>query len=157
LSRWNDLLPRLAQVPRENGTAALHQAANFLRETLEASGVDVELIAFTATPWALRLAGVIALAAGLLCFEMMRSGRYGAAIAVSLAIPALLVAELEFHQPVFGWIGTQTQQHVLATLAARAPLQRVIFTAHYATKTDLLDPIEPAPGRCWPMESRRRR
>lgn len=87
----------------------------------------------------------------------MRSGRYGAAIAVSLAIPALLVAELEFHQPVFGWIGTQTQQHVLATLAARAPLQRVIFTAHYDTKTDLLDPIEPAPGRSWSMESRRRR
>jgi hypothetical protein len=75
LSTWNDLLPRLAEVPRENGTAALHEAAHFLRETLEASGVDVELVAFTATPWALRLAGVIALAAGLLFFEMMRSGR----------------------------------------------------------------------------------
>ena len=145
LSTWNELLPRLAEVPRENGTAALHQAANFILERLEASGVDVELVAFTATPWALRLAGVIALAAGLLYFKMMRSGRYGAAIAVTLAIPAILLAELEFHQPVFGWIGAQTQHHVLATLPARAPLQRLIFTAHYDTKTDLFDHIERAP------------
>ena len=36
-----ELLARLGGVPRENGSAALHQAGEFLHSVLEASGLEV--------------------------------------------------------------------------------------------------------------------
>ena len=62
---------------------------------------------FTATPYALRLAGVVALGGGLLYFRLMRTGRLRAALATALILPALLLAQLEFQLPVFGWIGAR--------------------------------------------------
>lgn len=145
MSSWNELLVRLADVPRENGSAALHQAAVFLRDTLERSGVDVDLVAFSAHPYALRIAGVIALAGGLLYLRLMRAGRFGLALLAALALPALLLAELDYQHTLFGWIGAQTQHHVVARLPAERAEQRLLFAAHYDTKTDLLDHVERAP------------
>ena len=68
----------LAETPRENGTAALHHAGDFLLEALRAAGAEATLVPFTATPYALRLAGVIALAAGILYFRLARAERFGA-------------------------------------------------------------------------------
>jgi acetylornithine deacetylase/succinyl-diaminopimelate desuccinylase-like protein len=145
MSGWEELLTRLAELPRENGTASLQRTASYLVEALDGAGVEVELIPFTATPYALRLAGVIALGGGLLYLRWMRAGRHVVALATALAIPTLLLAELEFHLPVFGWIGAETQHHVAARLPARSPEQRLVFTAHYDTKTDLLDHVQRAP------------
>jgi acetylornithine deacetylase/succinyl-diaminopimelate desuccinylase-like protein len=145
MTGWDELLAHLAEAPRENGSAALHQTAAWLVETLGASGVEAELVPFGAHPYALRLAGVIALAGGLLYLRMVLARRGGAALAVALAVPALLLAELEFQRPVFGWIGAQTQHHVVARMPAQRPEQRLIFAAHYDTKTDALDHVERAP------------
>jgi acetylornithine deacetylase/succinyl-diaminopimelate desuccinylase-like protein len=142
---WDPLLARLAETPRENGTAALHETARFLFEALERTGLEVALFPFTAQPFALRLAGVIALAGGLLYWRLVRRGRARAALAVAIAVPFALVAQLEWYLPVFGWIGAEAQDHVLARRAAHAPEQRLIFAAHYDTKTDLLDHVERAP------------
>ena len=145
MSDWDLLLVELAEAPRENGTAALHKTARFLFDTLERTGLDVSRIDFVAQPWTLRLAGVIALAAGLLYWRLMRAGRARAALAVAAAIPLLLLAQLEWQIPVFGWIGAQSQDHVLARRPALAPEQRLILAAHYDTKTDALDHVERAP------------
>ncbi len=145
MSDWDPLLAKLAETPRENGSAAIHATARFLYETLERAGLDVTLIRFDAQPWALRLAGVIALVGGLLYWRLLRAGRAGAALAVAVAIPLLLLAQLEWQLPVFGWIGAESQDHVLAHLPARAPAFRLILTAHYDTKTDALDHVERAP------------
>ena len=145
MSDWDLLLAKLAESPRENGTAALHQTARFLYDTLSRTGLDVSLEGFTAWPFTLRLAGVIALAGGLLYWRLMRAGRARAALAVAAAIPLLLLAQLEWQIPVFGWIGAEAQDHVLARRTALAPEQRLIFTAHYDTKTDALDHVERAP------------
>jgi hypothetical protein len=132
-------------VPRENGSAALQRTADFLLETLRGAGVDATLVPFTATPYALRLAGVIALVGGVLYFRLVRGQRYAAALAVAVLLPALLLAQLDFQLPVFGWLGAQTQYHVLGRVPAREASQRLIFAAHYDTKTDLLDHVERAP------------
>ena len=142
---WDELLVRLADVPRENGSAALHQTAVFLHDLLERSGVEVVLVPFTAHPFALRLAGVIALAGGLLYLRLMRARRHGLALLAALALPTLLLAELDFQRTVFGWIGARTQHHVVARLPAEHAEQRLLFTAHYDTKTDVLDHVERAP------------
>ncbi|MDH3211112.1 MAG: M28 family metallopeptidase [Myxococcales bacterium] len=142
---WNALLQRLAEAPRDNGTAALHQAAAFLRQTLEGVGLEAELVAFTAQPYRLRLAGVIALAGGLLYARALLAGRNALALAVAVLLPTLLLAQLEFGVPVFGWIGAQTQHHVRARRPVEAPSRRLLLTAHYDTKTDVLDHVERAP------------
>jgi acetylornithine deacetylase/succinyl-diaminopimelate desuccinylase-like protein len=145
MTDWDLLLAKLAETPRENGTAALHETARFLFETLSRTGLDVERVAFTAQPWALRLAGVIALAGALLYWRLMRAGRARAALAVAVAFPLLLLAQLEWQIPVFGWIGAEAQDHVLVRRAARSPEQRLILAAHYDTKTDALDHVERSP------------
>jgi acetylornithine deacetylase/succinyl-diaminopimelate desuccinylase-like protein len=145
MPQWDELLARLAELPRENGSAALHRTAAFLHDVFERAGIEVTLVPFAATPYALRLAGVITLGGGLLYWRLMRAGRHGAALATALALPALLLAQLEYQLPVFGWIGGDTQHHVVARLPARSPTQSLLLTAHYDTKTDLLDHAQRAP------------
>jgi acetylornithine deacetylase/succinyl-diaminopimelate desuccinylase-like protein len=145
MPNWDPLLSRLAEGPRENGSAALDQAASFLAETLAGMGLETELVPFTAHPFALRLAGLVVLAGGLAFLRLGRSGRWPAAAMVSMALPGLLLAELEFGQPVFGWIGARTEHHVVARIPAHTPEQRLILSAHYDSKTDLLDHLERAP------------
>jgi hypothetical protein len=142
---WGELLSRLAEVPRENGTPGIHAAAAWLVETFEAAGLEPELFAFQATPFVLRLAGVLALAGGLLYWRLVRARRFGAALAVALLVPGALLLQLELYRPVFGWLGAQTQHHVLVKLPAQRAEQRLAFAAHYDTKTDLLDHVERAP------------
>lgn len=142
---WDELLERLAETPRENGTAALHETAIWLADTLRALGVEVELVPFVAHPHVLRLTGVWMLAAGLLYARWLLAGRLRAAAAVALLAPTAVLLQLELRAPVYGWLGAQREQHVLARIPAAAPEQRLILSAHYDTKTDLLDHVERAP------------
>ena len=130
---WDRLLDRLAEVPRENATAELHETATFLADALSAAGASVEQVAFTAQPYGLRLTGVLLLAAGLLYFRLMRARRFRAALLVAVGAPALAFLQLDLVVPVVGWIGEETQHHVVGRLAAEAPEQTLIFTAHYDT------------------------
>ena len=57
---WDALLPRLAEVPTENGAAAMQQTATALFDTLAAPGAEVVRGAFCVQPYGLRLAGVLA-------------------------------------------------------------------------------------------------
>ena len=50
---WDELLARLAELPRENGSAALHRTAAFLHDVFERAGLEATLVPFTATPYAL--------------------------------------------------------------------------------------------------------
>lgn len=143
---WDALLGPLAETPRENGSAALHQTARFLFDALQATGLQVESIPFTAHPYALRLAGVVALVGGLAYLRAVLARRPLLALAVALGVPALLLAELAYYRPVLGPIGAETAHNVEARLRpAGEPVQRLVFAAHYDTKTDLLDHVERAP------------
>jgi hypothetical protein len=43
-NEWNDLLNHLAEVPRENGTSGIHQAASYLAESYRAAGIEVQTV-----------------------------------------------------------------------------------------------------------------
>lgn len=142
---WSDLLPRLTEQPRENGSAALHETAAWLVETLEGMGVDVATVAYTAHPYRLRIAGILALLGGVLYAWCLRRRRPVLALLIAVALPAILLLELDRYVPIVSWIGAAPQHHVVATVPAQAPTQRLIFAAHYDTKTDLLDHVQRAP------------
>ncbi len=143
---WDPLLDRLAEVPRENGTAALRETAAFLADALRAAGVaDVTLAPFTAAPYRLRIAGGL-IAAGTMLYAWWLRARPARALAVAVLLPVVLVAEMDFGVPLFGRLGAETAHHVVARVPARETCAaRLVLSAHYDTKTDVLDHVERAP------------
>src|SRR5262245_38698655 len=143
MADWNAFLDHLASGPRENGTPEVGAAATWLFDELQRRGLSVERWAYTAHPWRLRIAGVASLLGAVAYVAAMLEGRRWVALAIALAVPAYLIAELDFGVPLLGALHSEQQHHVIATIpAAEAPRQRLIFSAHYDTKTDLLDHVE---------------
>ena len=145
MGRWDELLAHLALQPRENGSAALAQTADFLAATLAGFGLPVERLAFIAYPNRHRVCGIVALIGALAYAWALRARRRGLAIALALITPTVILLELDYYVGWLTWPGATTQEHVVARIAAPAVRQRVILTAHYDTKTDLLDHVERAP------------
>ncbi len=143
---WKELLDRLSELPRDNGSPELQRALEFLSDALLRAGADVERIAFVAQPYALRMVGVVALVGGLVYARLARGRRWWAALAVSLLAPLLVVAQVDQFAPLLGRIGAQTQQHLAARIAPERAEQRLIFAAHVDTKTDVLDHVERVPA-----------
>lgn len=144
--RWDDLLPHLAEFPRENGTAALHETARFLHGELVQAGVQTRVIDYVAHPYRLRLAGLLILLGSLLYSALLWKKKPVWALAVALLVPILLIADLDYYVPVFSWIGAQEQPHVEARISPNGTAQQVLLlAAHFDSKTDLLDHVERAP------------
>jgi hypothetical protein len=145
MNDWEALLQHLAEIPRENGSAAIHQAAAYLADALRAAGLDVELVDFTAYPYDLRLLGVLGLLTGGAYAACLRAERFGAALLLASLPPPLTLLHVEYGIPVFGGLGAVPQQHIVARLPIPNPIQRLILTAHYDTKTELLDHLRSRP------------
>jgi hypothetical protein len=146
MANWSTLLDHLANGPREDGTAALTNTANWLAEELQRRGLTPERFDWVAHPWRLRAVGVVALLAAVGYAVAMLKRRHLAAAMIAVAVPAYVVLELEFGVPLLGPLYAAPQQHLIATVAPVGPPRaRVIFSAHYDTKTDLLDHVERAP------------
>lgn len=145
MSDWDGLLDRLAEVPRENGTPELRETGAWLGDRLREAGWNVELVPYRAYPHEMQMLGLAVLALGLLYLLLMRRRRYVAALATALATPVLTLAVVEERLPALGGIGATTQENVVATLPAERPEQRLILSAHYDTKTELLDHVARTP------------
>jgi hypothetical protein len=92
------------------------------------------------------MVGVAALVGGLLYARLARERRWWAALAAALLTPLLVVGQVDQLAPLLGRIGAQTQQHLVARIAAEQAEQRLIFAAHVDTKTDALDHVERVPA-----------
>src|SRR5687767_6120262 len=146
MADWAHLLDHLASGPREDGTPQLAAAASFIAEELQRRGLNPERFEWVAHPWRLRTIGVVALlGAATYALAMLRQKRW-LALAVTLAVPAYVILEVDYGVPVLGPLHSVAQQHVIATIPSTAPPRaRLIFSAHYDTKTDLLDHVERTP------------
>jgi len=143
---WSELLDHLTQTPRENGTTVLDATASWLVDTLTRIGLQVQTVEWTAHPWRLRIVGVGAFLASVAYVVLLQRKKSWGALAVGLLVPLWIVVELDVGVPVLGWIHPSQEKHVVARVApTEAPRQRLIFSAHYDTKTDLLDHVERAP------------
>jgi len=143
---WSELLDHLTQTPRENGTSALDATASWLVDALTNIGLQVQTVEWTAHPWRLRIVGVGAFLASVAYVVLLQRKNGWGALAVGLLVPLWIVVELDVGVPLLGWIHPSPQKHVVALVAPTdAPRQRLVFSAHYDTKTDLLDHVERAP------------
>ncbi len=142
---WTSLLQQLASAPRENGSAALDATARYLTDSLRALGWQVENLPFTAHPYEQRIMGVVLLASALLYWWSMRARRFGIASIVALSLPVFVWLHFDHGLPLSFGIGSVTEQNVVARLEVPNPQHHLIFSAHYDTKTDLLDHIMRSP------------
>jgi hypothetical protein len=92
------------------------------------------------------MVGVVALVGGLAYARFARGRRWWAALAATSLASSLVVAQVDQLAPLLGRIGAQAQQHLVARVAPERVEQRLIFAAHYDTKTDLLDHVERVPA-----------
>ena len=146
MADWSALLDHLASGPREDGTPQLAATAAWLVEELQRRGLEAKTWAYTAHPWRLRMVGITALVGALAYSAALLKGRRLPALGVALGVPVLIILELDFGVPLLGAVRAAEQVHVLATIPSLEPAkQRLIFSAHYDTKTDLLDHVERAP------------
>ena len=147
MNGWNELLSHLAEVPRENGTPAVHQAASYLVEAFRATGIEAQRLPYTAHPYETRFLGLFVLAVCLLYFFLAQRKRFLTAGLLSLLIPVVVVLDVEFGLPLFGGLRAERQENIMARIPTRSSSakQRLIFTAHYDTKTDLFDHVVRAP------------
>ena len=126
-------------VPRPNGSEALERVAGTLAALLERQGAAVELHAFTATPYGFRLCWSAALLLMLGYLALTAARRHGAALAVALVVPALLLLEFELlYSPVSGLL-PKLEHNVVGSYAGRPGGPLLVFTAHYDTTTHFGD------------------
>lgn len=145
MSAWDPLLDRLASVPRENGSEALKETGTWLADRMREAGWNVETFPFRAYPHEMQALGLAVFLLGALYLVLMRKRRFAAALIVALITPTLTIAVVEYRLPALGGIGATVQQDVIATLPAAKPAQRLILSAHYDTKTELLDHVARTP------------
>jgi hypothetical protein len=60
-------------------------------------------------------------------------------------LPLVVVLQNGLGLPLLGAFGARTEQNITAWIPAAAPEQRLVFSAHYDTKTDLLDHVVRTP------------
>src|SRR5262245_17879983 len=145
MNEWNELLSHLAELPRENGTPALQQAGSYLTEAFRTAGIETRRFPFTAHPLEPRLLGLYVFLSCLVYSCLIWKRRFLAAGVLSLLMPVLPVLDVEFGLPLFCGFCTQRQDNIVAHIPALSPRQRMIFTAHFDTKTDLFDHVVRAP------------
>lgn len=143
---WGPWLDHLAAGPRENGSPELDQTADWLLATLRGLGVAAQADDWVAHPWRLRVAGFLALAVGLGYFALLLRKHARSALAVAIAGPVVLVVWLDVGVPLLDVAGGHPQRHVRAVVPAAGEVtQRLVFSAHYDTKTDLFDHLVRTP------------
>ena len=130
MNDWNELLDHLAEVPRESGTAALHQAASYLVEAFRAAGIETQSVSFTAHPQEARLLGLYVFTSCIMYSCLMWKRRFLVAGVLSLLIPVPAILDVEFGLPLSGGFRGTRQENIVAHIPARSPQQRLIFTAH---------------------------
>ncbi len=146
MTDWGPILDALATGPRENGTAGLETAIDWLLATLKAWGIAADAVPWEAHPYRLRLAGVLGLAIGLGYVGLMWKQWSRAALGLAVGGPLALILWLDVGVPLFDVVGGHPQRHVVATLPAAGEVKhRLVFSAHVDTKTDLFDHLVRTP------------
>jgi hypothetical protein len=134
----DEILDRLL-FARPNGSEGLERAAQLIADALEAAGASVSLHPFAATPHGFQMIWSAALLLVAAYAWAIARRRYGLALALAVALPALLLAEFEaLRTPVSG-LWRETEHNVVGAFAGAAGGGRLVFGAHYDTTTHFGD------------------
>lgn len=135
---YEELLDILT-VPRPNGSQAERDTSRALQGWLEKRGIPFRVQAFRLYPYFFEAIGVWLVASRLL-LALAIWLRWGW-IALPIAVIGLIGATVDqaFHIPLVTWPGARRGENILLEFEPPNPQREILFSAHYDSKTELLD------------------
>lgn len=143
----------LVSVPRPNGSRALRRTARALRAHLALSGVPCRAEPVRSAAYFNELLGLWLILSGVGLLAAVVGPGGGVALAVALLVVLVPVLETGLLLPmVTGWIRVPAE-NLICELRATEPREEIVVSAHYDSKTELLDHL----GRRWLLDPTRAR
>jgi acetylornithine deacetylase/succinyl-diaminopimelate desuccinylase-like protein len=135
---YNELMAFLS-VPRPNGSAAERETARSLQDWLDRNNIPHQLHSFRIYPYFFECIGIwLILSRTLLALAVW--GRWGW-LTLPIAVVGLLGGTLDvaLNWPLVTWPGARTGGNLIIEFEAPQPRREIILSAHYDSKTELLD------------------
>jgi hypothetical protein len=134
-----DQLMGILTVPRPNGSRAEQQTSLALQNWLRERGIPYRVHTFTHYPYFFECIGVFLVLSRLL-LALAIWLRWGW-LALPIAILGLVGATVDqaFHIPLVTWPGRKRGENILVQFGPQDPKQELFISAHYDSKTELLD------------------
>jgi hypothetical protein len=134
-----DQLMGILTVPRPNGSRAERQTSLALQNWLRERGIPYRVHTFTHYPYFFECIGVFLILSRLL-LALAIWLRWGWP-ALPIALLGLVGATVDqaFHIPLVTWPGRKRGENILVQFGPQDPKQELFISAHYDSKTELLD------------------
>jgi hypothetical protein len=134
-----DQLMGILTVPRPNGSRAERQTSLALQNWLRERGIPYRVHTFTHYPYFFECIGVFLILSRLL-LALAIWLRWGWP-ALPIALLGLVGATVDqaFHIPLVTWPGRKRGENILVQFSPQDPKQELFISAHYDSKTELLD------------------
>ena len=126
-------------IPRPNGSQAEQKTSHLIQSWLRDRGIPYQMHTFNHYPYFFECIGIfLVLSRFMLALAVWL--RWGW-IALLIAVLGLLGATFDqaFHIPLVTWPGRKRGENVLVQFGPEDPNRELFFTAHYDSKTELLD------------------
>lgn len=130
---------RLLSTPRPSGSRAEGQVYAQLKRRLEIRGIPYTEQTFRLYPWFWPGIGAwLIVSRGLLALAAWQDWGCGC---LAIALIGLLggLVDVAFDFPLASWMGAVTGRNLLMHVSPLVPRREIIISAHYDTKTELLD------------------
>lgn len=135
-------LSRLMQafsIPRPNGSRAERATSTFIREWLEQRGIPYRLHRFTVRPYHFECLGLWFIFSRTLLAAIVWLGHGWSAALASAIILAVELLDVIAGVPLITWPGRRQAENILIEFSPPQPDKEVVISAHYDSKTELLD------------------
>lgn len=138
-----EILKNIA-VPRPNHSEQVDKTAGYIQELLTGWNIDHTVETFSLYPHKMPIVGAAILILALIFFLAAWKKRPVIALIAALALPALLILEVEFFVPIVSPLIQKTGQNIVVSHTVPDAAREIIFCAHYDSKTDFFDHIQRA-------------
>jgi len=132
-------LMQILSVPRPNGGAAVRETKCQLEDWLTRHNIPHHVHAFRIYPYFFECIGVwLILSRSLLAIAIWAGWGW---LTLPIALLGLLGGTLDvaFNVPLVTWQGARQAENILIEFNPADPKQEILFSAHYDSKTELLD------------------
>jgi len=134
-----DFLMQILTVPRHNGSKALEQTFHAIENWLAEKNIPFRIQEFQLYPNLFVTLGLwIIISRSILAISIWYQwGWITFIIAIISLVGGFVDIAFDFH--LISWIGKKVGNNIIIQFSPKSPKQELIFSAHYDTKTELLD------------------
>jgi hypothetical protein len=126
-------------IPRPNGSPSERSAGQFIKAWAASHGIHYQVHAFRVLPYFFECIGIWLIVSRTLLAAALFLRWGWAALIIALVGLAGGLLDVAFNLPVISWIGARRAENIFLKYDAPQPRQEVILSAHYDSKTELLD------------------